>query len=157
MPAQHSAPPGVEGRHAACLEDDELSNEEIQQLLKDAEARLRQKATVARQPQDFKFTLPKLDTSSAIQPYIETTNAVAELDKSWLEKEASQKLASRRPRRLEDPVAVKSNKEKVRANQESSCLLRRGSCDENYPISFLDAESESRLEHSSATRESFKS
>lgn len=91
--------------------DTELSDAQIQQLLKDAETRLRSQA--ASREEQFNFRLPKLETGTSLQPYIKTNGKVAEVDEVRLDKEVSKKAAGSRPIRLEDPVIFKQNKEKV--------------------------------------------
>lgn len=113
------------------MADEDLSDEQLQQLLKDAESRLRSKskgksqalaaldqryfATIIVNPRyglTSSCRIPQIDSGSAIQSYINKTKQGAQIDKSLLVQPEVRQLASV-VRTVEDPVAVRANVEKV--------------------------------------------
>ncbi|GME46603.1 rRNA processing protein fcf2 [Neofusicoccum parvum] len=90
-------------------DDDELSDEQIEMLLKQAEVRLRDKATSAQQlqlPSATDFKLPRLEAAGLPAPYIQTNGDVARVDPSRL-LDAQQRELANHIRKVEDPVAVR--------------------------------------------------
>ncbi|KAF2159820.1 hypothetical protein M409DRAFT_70725 [Zasmidium cellare ATCC 36951] len=88
--------------------DEELTDEQIEQLLARATARLQEKAKQQQltksHTQEFKF--PKLDAGLLEKPYVETKGDVATVDASRLLEEKHRKQANG-TRKVEDPVTAK--------------------------------------------------
>lgn len=96
--------------------DEELTDEQIEQLLARATARLQEKA---KQQQLTKsttqtFTFPKLDAGQLEKPYVETKGDVATVDASRLLEEKQRKQANG-IRKVEDPVTAKKAAAEVRS------------------------------------------
>ncbi|KAF2841450.1 Fcf2-domain-containing protein [Patellaria atrata CBS 101060] len=91
-------------------DNEDLTDEQIQELLKQAEIRLRAKAETAQNAQiaqasSFKF--PKLDTGAIVKPYVRTdSNGVAKVDSSRLV-DSSQRELSNKVRKVEDKLVIK--------------------------------------------------
>lgn len=119
-------------RDDVAVEDEELSDEQIQTLLKQAEARLRERATTAAQSA---FTLPKfprLNAGDIAQPYVRTDGEVARVDSSKLLNERERELANK-IRKVEDPVAVK--KKLLEVGSHASLIFAH---EEDIPNFFLE-------------------
>ncbi|CAG8971930.1 hypothetical protein HYALB_00003265 [Hymenoscyphus albidus] len=97
------------------MADDDLSDEQLQQLLKDAEQRLRA-AKKKGFAQETSLTslqrLPKIASDSPISSYIQKTKQGVQIDPSMLVKAEDRKLANV-IRIVEDPIMVKANADKV--------------------------------------------
>ncbi|KAL0262171.1 dTDP-fucopyranose mutase [Diplodia seriata] len=94
------------------VEDDELSDEQIEMLLKQAEVRAREKNTsssLVQLPSAADYKLPRLDTPGLPAPYVHTDGEVARVDPSRLLDDQQRALANH-IRKVEDPVAVKKKK-----------------------------------------------
>ncbi|OJD31574.1 rrna-processing protein fcf2 [Diplodia corticola] len=93
-------------------EDDELSDEQIEMLLKQAEVRAREKDTsssLVQIPSAADYTLPRLATPGLPALYVQTEGDVARADPSRLLDDQQRALANH-IRKVEDPVAVKKKK-----------------------------------------------
>ncbi|KAL9091907.1 MAG: hypothetical protein Q9165_004659 [Trypethelium subeluteriae] len=100
---------GLQKTNLPVSDDEDVSDEQIHQLLKEAETRLRAQhsTALARSGKDSSFkSLPRLDASAAEKPYIENDGAVARIDQSRLLSDDQRNLANG-IRKIEDPVAVK--------------------------------------------------
>jgi hypothetical protein len=91
--------------------EEELSDEQMQEMLVQAARRRQENASVALLDKDDKdkanqFIFPKLNTGDMIQPYVSNAGDVATVDRSRLLSEADRKL-SNQIRKVDDPVAVK--------------------------------------------------
>lgn len=104
------APASSDDMSATLLAEDDLSDEQIQQLLARASARLEGKTgETALQLADegrTKFSFPKLDTGALVKPYVTTNGDVASVNPARLLEEKHRKGADG-PRTVEDPVAAK--------------------------------------------------
>jgi hypothetical protein len=81
---------------APMSDDESLSDEQIQTLLREAEGRLRQNPSL--QPKPFNqesTTLPAVNVDSSIQPCIDFTKGAARVDPLYLRKQQNQDLAER--------------------------------------------------------------
>ncbi|TKA57858.1 hypothetical protein B0A49_08604, partial [Cryomyces minteri] len=90
-------------------DSEDLSDDQIQELLKQAESRLRQKAanTALTQRDTLSgFRIPRLDPGTLTQPYVQSNGDIARVNSARLLDETDRKL-SNRPRKVEDPVVVK--------------------------------------------------
>ena len=95
--------------------DEELSNEQIRELLNEAERRMRAKqAASPPTAPDAPFKLPKLQPGHVADSYLKTENGVRKLDPSKLISENDRVLAHG-IKKIEDPVQVKKQKAEVRA------------------------------------------
>lgn len=115
--------------------DDELSDEQIEMLLKQAEVRLRDKATSTQPlplPTAADFKLPRLEAANLPAPYIQTDGDIARLAPARLLDPRQRELANR-IRKVEDPVAVKKKQAEVRSRP-----LRPIAYEENIPIFLLE-------------------
>ncbi|KAH0292088.1 Fcf2-domain-containing protein [Aureobasidium namibiae CBS 147.97] len=91
--------------------EEELSDEQMQEMLAQAARRRQEKASVALFDKDDKdkanqFDFPKLNTGEMVQPYVSSAGDVATVDRSRLLAEQDRKL-SNQIRKVEDPVAIK--------------------------------------------------
>ncbi|KAK8199218.1 Fcf2 pre-rRNA processing-domain-containing protein [Phyllosticta capitalensis] len=96
--------------HVLPSDDEDLSEDQIQALLKQAEVSLRDKAASAHQVQSFSasnFKLPKLDAGEIATPYIQTNGEVARVNSAKLLDSQQRDLANQQIRKVEDPVAVR--------------------------------------------------
>jgi len=113
-------------------EDEELSDEQIQALLKKAEARLRERASSAAKDVSTLPKFPRLNVGEIAQPYVRTNGDVARVDPSKLLGKRERDLANK-IRKVEDPVAVKQRLSEVCFDVPSACLPMR----KIFPFSFL--------------------
>lgn len=82
-----SAPSAISSRAviASVLEGEDLSYEEIQKLLQQAENRLRENTiSLDTKNRSTQFALPKLDTGTITQPYIRSNQGICRVDSSCL-------------------------------------------------------------------------
>lgn len=96
--------------------DDELSDEQIEQLLARATARLQEKSKqtqLIQKNESHSYTFPKLDAGALEKPYVTTKGDIATVDSSRLLKEKLRKQAEG-IRKVEDPVTSKKALEEVR-------------------------------------------
>lgn len=95
--------------------DEELTDEQIEQLLARATARLQEKAKQQQLTKSSTQTLtfPKLDAGQLEKPYVETKGDVATVDASRLLEEKHRKQANG-IRKVEDPVTAKKAAAEVR-------------------------------------------
>lgn len=108
MPA-HRGPFLGEAEDVPSASEDDLSAEQIHDLLKEAENRMRAKNTSAQKSRDSSeshFTLPKLNTGVIAKPYIRREGDVARVDSSRLLDQQDRGL-SNDIRKVEDPLQVK--------------------------------------------------
>ncbi|CAD6439615.1 11068252-94a7-42a9-ad6d-ea5fa3bdeb1b [Sclerotinia trifoliorum] len=92
------------------MADNDLSDDQIQQLLRDAEERMRNaKQVIISDDSSSKFSLPNLGKSatSAIAPYIKSTGQTTHVDSSQLVPAKDRKLANS-VRTVEDPIVTKA-------------------------------------------------
>ncbi|PMD14883.1 Fcf2-domain-containing protein [Hyaloscypha hepaticicola] len=89
------------------MADEDLSDEQVRQLLKDAEERLRSKRAASKTSLTLQNSIPKLESGKAIEPYIKTTDQGAYVDPSHFVSPQERKLANG-IRVVEDPVAIKA-------------------------------------------------
>ncbi|KAF2231898.1 nucleolus protein required for cell viability [Viridothelium virens] len=90
-------------------DDEDLADDQIHQLLEEAQTRLRaQRSTaLARSGKDLSFKgLPRLDASATEKPYIKNDGGVARIDQSRLLSDNQRNLANG-IRKIEDPVVMK--------------------------------------------------
>lgn len=98
------------------LSEDELSDEQMQQMLARAAARKQESISLrlaGEETKDKQFSFPKLSTGEIAKPYVSTTGQVAQVDSSRLLQEKDRVLADK-IRKIEDPVALKQKKAEVR-------------------------------------------
>lgn len=95
-------------------EEDELSDEQMQEMLARAAKRRQEGAALklAEEDNDKQFAFPKLNTGDIAKPYISTMGDVAQVDSSRLLQEKDRILANK-IRKVEDPVVVKNQKAEV--------------------------------------------
>jgi hypothetical protein len=89
--------------------DEDLTDEQMEQLLARATARLQQKATPAQSKKTGEkapYTFPKLNPGALEKPYVTTQGDVATVDATRLLEEKHRKQANG-IRKVEDPVASK--------------------------------------------------
>ncbi|KAI5197823.1 rRNA-processing protein FCF2 [Aureobasidium subglaciale] len=90
--------------------EEELSDEQMQEMLAQAAQRRKQNASVALfdkgDDKANQFNLPKLNTGEMVQPYVSNAGDIATVDRSRLLAEQDRKL-SNQIRKVEDPVAIK--------------------------------------------------
>lgn len=104
------------------LAGDELTDEQIQELLSQATARLQQKAQLASKSPNQTFNFPKLNAGKLEKPYVSQTGDVAHVDAPRL-LEARQRKQAGLARKVEDPVASKKkNAEVSTISLTLSCL-----------------------------------
>jgi hypothetical protein len=109
--------------------DEELSDEQVRELLNEAERRMRAKqAASPPTTTDAPYKLPKLKPGHVADSYLKTEGGVRQLDTSKLINQKERVLAYG-IKKIEDPVQVKKQKAEVcTANFSSSAD------DDNYPI-----------------------
>lgn len=106
--------------------DEELTDEQVRELLAEAAERMRAKAP---QPaHDAPFTLPKLNPGHIADTYSTTHGAITKLDASKLLPKQDQALANG-VKKIEDPVQLRKQKQEV--SHDASFPL---AVDDNYPI-----------------------
>lgn len=94
----------------AMEEDEELFEEQIEQLLKQAETRLRQQQHLSKHDSRYLPTIPaagKLDASTLPKPYVQHDGEVARVDTDKILDERQRKLADGAIRTVEDPLIVR--------------------------------------------------
>ncbi len=69
---------------ASVLEEEDLSDEQVRDLLRQAEIRLREKAEGPSRTRNSTQSLPKLHIGSISQPYIRTEGGISRVDSSCL-------------------------------------------------------------------------
>ncbi|KIN06174.1 hypothetical protein OIDMADRAFT_24507 [Oidiodendron maius Zn] len=92
------------------MTDGDLSDEQVKQLLKDAEQRLREaKPRLALQAEESSFSrnIPKVASGNAIAPYISSSTRGARVESSYLVNTAVRKLSSG-VRTVQDPIEIKT-------------------------------------------------
>lgn len=96
------------------LTEEELTDEQIEELLARATARLQSNSSKAASKTDGpqKYTFPKLDPGKLEKPYVSTKGDVATVDAPRLLDEKHRKHATG-IRKVEDPVAAKKAAEEV--------------------------------------------
>lgn len=90
-------------------EEDEMSDEQMEELLAQATQRLREKEAsqqLVKTDSKDTFTFPKLNAGQLEKPYTTTKNGVARVDSPRLLQEQDRKQANG-TRKVEDPVAAK--------------------------------------------------
>jgi hypothetical protein len=128
--------------HQPLLEDDtdeELSDEQIRELLDGAAQRMRAKQPVSRP--DAPFKLPKLNPGHISDTYEKTEGNITRLDHSKLIDKKQQALANG-IKKIEDPIALKRQRKEVRSCISPSATAR----DDIYPNFFPEADSGSVLD-----------
>jgi hypothetical protein len=104
--------------HQRLLEDDtdeeELTDEQVRELLEDASRRLREKQAAGppKSTSDAPFKLPKLRPGHIADTYTTTKGNITRLDSSKLVNKRDQILANG-VKKIEDPVAIKRQKIEV--------------------------------------------
>ncbi|KAF2866609.1 Fcf2 pre-rRNA processing-domain-containing protein [Massariosphaeria phaeospora] len=88
--------------------DEELSDEQVRELLNDVERRMRAKAEPHAAP-DAPFKLPKLQPGHIADAYLKTEGAITRVDTSKLINKRDEVLASG-IKKIEDPLQVKKQK-----------------------------------------------
>lgn len=114
--------------HVLPSDDEDLSEDQIQALLKQAEVSLRDKAASAHQVQSFSafnFKLPKLDAGEIATPYIQTNGEVARVNSAKLLDSQQRDLANQQTRKVEDPVAVRKKQIEVRSTLLLALPMRK--------------------------------
>lgn len=91
----------------------DLSEEQIEQLLQQVEARLRSEAQPVLRVRNVIQRTSKLDLSVLPRPYVQMNGQIARAESRRLIEDKDRKLAGA-IRKVEDPVAMKQNKLKVR-------------------------------------------
>lgn len=116
----------VASKRAASSSDDEISDEQIEQLLARATARLQEKSKDSELTQkstaQHNFHFPRLDAGELKKPYVSTKGDVATLDASRLLQEKQRKQANG-IKKVEDPVASKAAAAEVRCHISRLRLL----------------------------------
>jgi len=140
-------------------EDEDLSDEQIEQLLKQAEARLRQQQHSSKHDSRYVPTISaasKLDTSTLPKPYVQTDGLVARVDTHKILDERQRKIADGVIRTVEDPLLVRKKTLEVSNTSLSFSAYAPLPMRKTFPSTFsLDAESWVPSWYSSATCESF--
>jgi phage FluMu protein gp41 len=99
----------VASKKPAATVDDELSDEQIEQLLARATARLQEKSKqkqLIQKTDSHNFNFPKLDAGALEKPYVTTKGDIATVDSSRLLQEKLRRQAEG-IRKVEDPVTSK--------------------------------------------------
>ncbi|KAI6716379.1 hypothetical protein JHW43_001157 [Diplocarpon mali] len=104
------------------MSDQDLSDEQVKQLLKDAELRLRHKAKQVRAstPSTLESSLPRIVVENSVQPYIKPTQKGSQVDPSHCVTKQDRKLANG-IRLVEDPIVLKK---RVEENPVPTCQRR---------------------------------
>lgn len=106
-------------RHAAIASphaEDDLTDEQMEQMLAAASARLQAKAKdqqLTKKSDKQSLVFPKLDTGDLQKPYVSTKGDIATIDSSRLLADKHRKQANA-IRKVEDPVVAKKAAEEVR-------------------------------------------
>jgi hypothetical protein len=118
--------------HQPVLKDDtdeELSDEQVRELLNEAERRMRAKQAASSPiATDAPFKLPKLKPGHVADSYLKTEGGVRQLDTSKLINQKERVLAYG-IKKIEDPVQVKKQKAEV-----CTAKFHSSADDDNYPI-----------------------
>jgi hypothetical protein len=93
--------------------DEELSDDQIQELLKEAERSLRAKQTFNDEAQHAPFKLPHLHVGPVADVSLKTEGSVTRMDQSKLIDQKHRTLAEG-VKKIEDPILVKKKKLEVR-------------------------------------------
>lgn len=108
-------------------EDEDLNDEQIQELLARASARLKSKqpsSAIAKSNESQRYTFPKLETGQLEKGYVSTQGDIAVIDGSRLV-DSQQRKRANGVRRVEDPIASKKEAEEVGLDIfDSSSTLR---------------------------------
>ncbi|KAG4427790.1 hypothetical protein IFR05_016726 [Cadophora sp. M221] len=102
------------------MADEDLSNEQLKQLLREAEQRLRNKGKQQMQistASSIESNLPKITVDNPIVSYIKSTKTGAQVDRSHLVTEKERKLANG-TRVVEDPITIKKRAEDTNLTPE---------------------------------------
>ncbi|KAF2004469.1 Fcf2-domain-containing protein [Amniculicola lignicola CBS 123094] len=93
------------------MDDEDLSDEQIQELLREAEQRMRGKQAAAlTNPTDAPFRLPKLKPGHIADNYLKTEGSVTRLDPAKLLDPKARVLAEG-VKKIEDPIQAKKQKQ----------------------------------------------
>jgi hypothetical protein len=116
--------------------DEELSDEQIRELLNEAAVRMRAKAaqTAGAVKAEAPFKLPKLKPGHIADTYEKTDGNITRLDHSKLVDKKQQAMANG-IKKIEDPLAIKKQKLEVRLQRRepSQVFLLRHAYDDIYP------------------------
>ena len=94
--------------------DEELSDEQIRELLSEAAVRMRAKAAQPAAQTDSAFRLPKLQPGRIADTYEKTDGNITRLDHSKLVDKKQQALANG-IKKIDDPLQIKKQKQEVRS------------------------------------------
>jgi len=120
--------------------DEDLSDEQIEQLLKQAETRLRQQQYFSKHDSRYVPTIPsagKLDISTLPQPYVQTDGEVARVDSQKILDERQRKIADGAIRTVEDPLVIRKRTLEVCRTFLSSPAHVPFANEENFPKYFF--------------------
>lgn len=106
---------------ASVLEDEDLSHEQIQELLQQAEIRLRKKTEQPSSASRSIQSLPKLNVGEISQPYITSSRGICRVDTSCLLEKDVRDLADR-PRKATILSVEKKTLVEVRHHRHSRFL-----------------------------------
>ncbi|KAK2628424.1 hypothetical protein QTJ16_001527 [Diplocarpon rosae] len=97
------------------MADHDLSDEQVKQLLKDAELRLKNKAKQVQTStaSSLESSLPKIAVENSVQPYIKASDNGPQIEPSRSVTEKDRKLANG-IRIVEDPIIIKKRDEEAR-------------------------------------------
>lgn len=126
----------VASRRAATSSDEDISDEQMEQLLARATARLQAKSKDSQLTQpttQHSFHFPRLDAGKLEKPYVSTKGDVATVDASRLLPVKDRKQANG-IRKVEDPVTAKKTAAEVRYQ---SCAISTYTMRKIIPISIL--------------------
>lgn len=94
--------------------EDDMTDDQMQAMLEEAAARLRQNAVMqVDKDQSTQFKFPRLETGAIAHSYVTSKDGVAHLDPTRRMNERDWKL-SNQIRKVEDPVVVSNRKAEVR-------------------------------------------
>lgn len=93
--------------------DEELSDEQIRELLNEAAVRMRANAAQPASSTQTPFKLPKLTPGHIADTYEKTDGNITRLDQSKLV-DQTQKALANGIKKIEDPIQVKKQKQEVR-------------------------------------------
>ena len=106
------------------MEDDDLSDEQIDFLLQRASLRMKSKSGALATSDDLAVKLPQPNGAKGLPaPYTSVENGVAKLAESKMMNE-EQRQTAEKPKKIEDPVAAakKGKKERESASPNLSCI-----------------------------------
>jgi len=89
--------------------DDDLTDEQIQSLLKEAEARLRSTTSPVNRGSTSQVHISRLHVDKAAEPYVQEKKGIAIAEQGRLLNQQQRNLANH-VRKVEDPVAVRKRK-----------------------------------------------